>query len=59
MHYTPDYSPAKKYLEEIRILKVKTQMKLSDFFMLLPITKTSDKSLLKIFQNFTLKHFIL
>lgn len=37
MRYTPDYSPA-KYLEEIRILEVKTQMKLPDFHMLLPIT---------------------
>lgn len=34
MLYTSDYFPVKKYLEEIGILEVKTQIKLSGFLML-------------------------
>lgn len=43
MHHTSDNFPVKKYLEEIRILEVKTQMKPSG---LPPITKTSGKKAL-------------
>lgn len=58
MHYTPDYSPVKKYLEEIRILEVKTQMKLSDFLMLPPITKTSGKKLPENLSKISTQMFI-
>lgn len=53
------YFPVKKYLEGIRILGVTTQMKLSDFLMLPPITKTSDKTHFEIFLKLTLKCFFI
>lgn len=53
------YFPVKKYLEGIRILGVTTQMKLSGFLMLPPITKTSDKTHFEIFLKLTLTCFFI